>query len=54
MCMKAKCSACGQTSWFGCGSHIPSVLDQIPQQEWCTCAPKVEVNGKEYPPKAQI
>ncbi|KAI1386983.1 uncharacterized protein F4822DRAFT_331588 [Hypoxylon trugodes] len=53
MCMKAKCSSCGQTSWLGCGSHIPSVLDHVPTEDWCTCKPKVEVNGKEYPPMAK-
>ncbi|KAI0009110.1 peptidase [Xylariaceae sp. FL0662B] len=41
----------GKTTWFGCGNHIPAVLDNIPTEEWCTCEPKVEVNGKEYPPK---
>lgn len=42
----------GKTSWFGCGAHIPGVLDSIPADEWCTCAPKVDVGGKTYPPKA--
>jgi len=50
--MKAACSSCGKTSWFGCGNHIPGVLDNIPAGEWCTCAPKVDVGGKMYPPKA--
>ncbi len=27
------------------------VMDDIPQSEWCTCNPKTEVDGKEYPPK---
>ncbi|KAH7026524.1 uncharacterized protein B0I36DRAFT_330813 [Microdochium trichocladiopsis] len=52
MCMKASCSVCGKTSWFGCGAHIPGVLDAIPNDQWCTCTPKVEVGAKEYPPKA--
>lgn len=42
----------GKTSWFGCGSHIPGVLDSVPVDEWCTCEPKVDVDGKKYPPKA--
>ncbi|KAI1776498.1 hypothetical protein F4818DRAFT_351168 [Hypoxylon cercidicola] len=52
MCMKATCKTCGKTTWFGCGSHIPSVLDQVSADDWCTCEPKVEVNGTKYPPKA--
>jgi hypothetical protein len=27
-------------------------MDQIPEAERCTCEPKVEVEGKSYPPKA--
>ncbi|KAI1493733.1 hypothetical protein F5X96DRAFT_666488 [Biscogniauxia mediterranea] len=49
MCMKATC----KISWFGCGAHIPSVLDRIAADEWCTCEPKVEVNGTKYPPRAK-
>lgn len=43
-------------SWVGCGRHIPSVMDQVPVEEWCDCAPKVTFGGdegeegKEYPP----
>ncbi|KAI2472213.1 hypothetical protein F4781DRAFT_33665 [Annulohypoxylon bovei var. microspora] len=54
MCMKATCGTCGKTTWFGCGNHIPSVLDNISSQDWCTCEPKVSVDGKEYPPKGQV
>ncbi|KAI0829979.1 hypothetical protein F5Y06DRAFT_282506 [Hypoxylon sp. FL0890] len=53
MCMKATCGTCGKATWFGCGNHISTVLDQIPSQDLCTCQPKVVVNGKEYPPKGQ-
>jgi hypothetical protein len=42
----------GKTSWFGCGNHIPGVLDSVPADQLCTCEPKVEVEGKKYPPKA--
>ncbi|KAI1339612.1 hypothetical protein F5Y15DRAFT_383224 [Xylariaceae sp. FL0016] len=52
MCMKATCGSCSKTTWWGCGQHIPGVLDQISSDEWCTCEPKVEFNGKKYPPKA--
>jgi hypothetical protein len=27
-------------------------MDAIPEGDRCTCAPKVEKDGKEYPPKA--
>ncbi|KAJ5764486.1 hypothetical protein N7533_003167 [Penicillium manginii] len=63
MCMKAQCSTCllasihllivsDKTTWWGCGSHIPSVMDSIPESEWCSCEPQVEREGKKYPPKA--
>ncbi|PKY01087.1 hypothetical protein P168DRAFT_292972 [Aspergillus campestris IBT 28561] len=52
MCKKATCSNCHKATWWGCGNHIPTVMDSIPSEEWCTCAPKVEREGKEYPPKA--
>ncbi|KAL3487486.1 hypothetical protein BJX62DRAFT_240978 [Aspergillus germanicus] len=51
MCMKAICSTCQKTTWWGCGAHIPAVLDCVPESERCTCTPKVERDGKEYPPK---
>jgi hypothetical protein len=38
-------------TWWGCGSHIPSVMDQVPESDRCTCTPKVNADGKEYPPK---
>ncbi|KAL5042075.1 hypothetical protein BDW71DRAFT_211533 [Aspergillus fruticulosus] len=51
MCMKATCSTCQKTTWWGCGNHIPAVLDAVPESERCTCEPKVERDGKQYPPK---
>ncbi|KFY16015.1 hypothetical protein V491_05469 [Pseudogymnoascus sp. VKM F-3775] len=39
-------------TWWGCGSHIPSVMDNVPEDDRCTCEPKVDVNGTNYPPKA--
>ncbi|KAH9908806.1 hypothetical protein F4778DRAFT_365470 [Xylariomycetidae sp. FL2044] len=53
MCMRRQCSTCNKASWFGCGAHIPGVLDQVAAEDWCTCEPKVEVDGKKYPPKAK-
>ncbi|CAH6722525.1 hypothetical protein CLIB1444_10S00386 [[Candida] jaroonii] len=47
MCMKANCNYCKKTSWIGCGSHVPSVMDKVPKDQWCTCK-----GGDTYPPKA--
>lgn len=41
-------------SWRGCGSHLPTVFANVPEDQWCTCEPKYEVNGKEYPPAAKV
>ena len=41
-----------KTSWWGCGFHVPSVMDSIPKEEWCTCNPRVEKKGVKYPPAA--
>jgi positive regulator of sigma E activity len=49
--MKVTCGSCNKATWYGCGSHIPSVMDNIKEDEWCTCEPKVEVGSKKYPPK---
>lgn len=38
-------------TWWGCGKHIPKVMDQVPENDRCTCTPQVEVDGKKYPPK---
>ncbi|KAI0404926.1 hypothetical protein F4802DRAFT_597603 [Xylaria palmicola] len=43
----------GGTTWMGCGRHIPAALASVPADELCTCGPKVEVDGKEYPPRAK-
>jgi len=40
-------------AWKGCGSHVPSVFAGVPEDKWCTCDPKVEIDGKEYPPQAK-
>ena len=41
-----------KVTWWGCGNHIPSVMDSIPESERCACTPQVERDGKKYPPKA--
>ncbi|KAL8802000.1 MAG: hypothetical protein Q9200_006739 [Gallowayella weberi] len=52
MCKRGTCTTCQKTSWWGCGSHIPTVMDPLPAENWCTCSPKIEKGGKEYPPMA--
>ena len=42
----------GKSSWFGCGLHVPMVMDKIPEESWCICGPKVEKEGMQYPPMA--
>lgn len=37
-------------TWFGCGQHVPMVMDKIPSPQWCQCEPKVEKEGTNYPP----
>lgn len=32
--------------------HVPTVMDKLPKEDWCTCEPKVEKEGREYPPMA--
>jgi hypothetical protein len=40
-----------KATWWGCGQHVPMVMDEIPENERCTCTPKVEKEGKQYPPQ---
>ena len=40
----------GKQTWFGCGAHIPSVMDQVPKDQWCKCEPQVDKEGTKYPP----
>lgn len=28
---------CGKTTWFGCGLHIPHVMDPLAEDEKCSC-----------------
>lgn len=42
----------GKSTWWGCGNHVPSVMDSVDKSAWCTCEPRVERDGTEYPPKA--
>ncbi|KAF8250778.1 hypothetical protein K440DRAFT_580475 [Wilcoxina mikolae CBS 423.85] len=49
MCKKAKCSTCNGVTWFGCGMHIPAVMDSVPENERCQCEKPA---GSQYPPGA--
>ncbi|KAF7508099.1 hypothetical protein GJ744_009540 [Endocarpon pusillum] len=51
MCMKKECPTCQKSTWWGCGNHVASVMDPLPQEARCTCSPRVTRGGKEYPPK---
>jgi hypothetical protein len=51
---KPPCLHPAKKSWRGCGSHIPGVLDSVPENERCTCEPRVKVGDKEYPPAAAM
>jgi hypothetical protein len=43
-----------KSSWRGCGNHIPSAMQGVPQDQWCTCEARVTVDGKEYPAAAPL
>ncbi|KAL7936250.1 hypothetical protein V8C35DRAFT_278463 [Trichoderma chlorosporum] len=53
MCRSATCNTCHKVTWWGCGKHIPGVLDSVAENDRCTCEPKVERDGKQYPPMAE-
>ncbi|KAH7366560.1 hypothetical protein KP509_18G085100 [Ceratopteris richardii] len=37
MCYEVKCSKCGKTSWGGCGLHVKSVYNRVPEGQRCFC-----------------
>ena len=39
-----------KVTWWGCGNHVSMVMDSYPKDQWCSCTPTVEADGKEYPP----
>ncbi|KAI5846803.1 hypothetical protein BZA05DRAFT_341459 [Tricharina praecox] len=51
MCKKATCSACSGVTWFGCGMHIPMVMNGVPEDKWCTCPKPAD---SPYPPKGSM
>ncbi|OAO14713.1 hypothetical protein AV274_3624 [Blastocystis sp. ATCC 50177/Nand II] len=39
MCHKSVCSSCNKPTWVGCGRHVESALQGIPEEERCHCKP---------------
>lgn len=42
-----------KSTWWGCGSHVATVMDSVPEDQRCSCEPQVERGGKMYPPMAK-
>ncbi|KAA8573857.1 hypothetical protein MFRU_001g02510 [Monilinia fructicola] len=51
MCRQTSCPTCQKQTWVGCGLHLPSVFSSISADQRCTCVPKFEKDGVDYPPK---
>lgn len=39
-----------KTTWWGCGKHVAGVMESVPKEQWCTCAPQ----GNQYPPMGTL
>ncbi|KAF2876749.1 hypothetical protein BDV95DRAFT_483614 [Massariosphaeria phaeospora] len=50
MCRKTACETCKKTTWVGCGRHVAGIMENIPREQWCVCAPDTEREGTHYPP----
>ncbi|KAG0655182.1 hypothetical protein C6P46_001108 [Rhodotorula mucilaginosa] len=52
MCKPAICANenCHKKTWWGCGQHIASVMDQVPADEQCHCEPHNPLKPGEKPP----
>ena len=35
MCRKVNCATCGKATWAGCGQHIESALNGVPEADRC-------------------
>jgi hypothetical protein len=42
-----------KATWWGCGNHVPSIMDQVPENDRCQCEPKVIKEDKRYPPMGE-
>jgi hypothetical protein len=49
MCYQSECRKCSKTTWQGCGRHVASVYNQIPEGQHCMCKdwPGVSTEKKE-------
>ncbi|MBR5950734.1 MAG: hypothetical protein IKZ87_04795 [Actinomycetaceae bacterium] len=45
MCYPVKCPKCGKTTWGGCGSHVDSVMRNVPKNQQCTCPQNAAPQG---------
>ncbi len=45
MCRPTTCRTCKQTTWAGCGQHIPQVRASVPASQWCPGHPESERQG---------
>ena len=43
-----------KTTWWGCGNHIAGVMESVPSDQWCTCGPRIEKEGHQYPPMGTL
>ncbi|TFK36665.1 hypothetical protein BDQ12DRAFT_236509 [Crucibulum laeve] len=37
-CRQVKCEKCGKTTWAGCGQHVDAVMQNVKEEDKCTCA----------------
>jgi hypothetical protein len=47
-------NASDKTTWWGCGKHVAGVMDNVPEEQWCTCGPRIEQEGHKYPPMGTL
>ena len=45
MCRAVRCTACGRTTWAGCGQHIEQALADVPVGERCPGHAEVATKG---------
>ncbi|KAB5580870.1 hypothetical protein GE09DRAFT_455006 [Coniochaeta sp. 2T2.1] len=53
MCQRATCTKCHKLSWWGCGKHVPRVLERIDASKRCSCEPTITRDNRSYPPMAE-
>lgn len=50
LCLSIANISLDKTTWWGCGKHVAGVMESVPKEQWCTCAPQ----GNQYPPMGTI